>query len=132
VPAALRHMPLSQTPGVELDVEQFEPASTHLPLTQQPSPAQVLPSQQGSPGAPQVLHVPPEHPRSAPVQKLAAERLLDPWQQVCPSPPHVPQPPSASVEQVPVSVPPHVAPPATHFPPAQHPVPLHSLLPQHG
>jgi len=82
VPAALRQTPLSQTPRELDEVEQFEPAAMHVPLTQQPRPAQVLPSQQGSPCAPQVLQVPPEHPRSPPVQKLAAERLLEPWQQV--------------------------------------------------
>ena len=78
MPVALRQTPLSQTPRELPDVEQFEPAATQLPLTQQPSPAQVLPSQQGSPGAPQVLHVLPEQARFAPVQKLAAERLLEP------------------------------------------------------
>jgi hypothetical protein len=43
VPEALRHEPLSQTPELDDDVPQFEPAATHLPLTQQPSPAQTLP-----------------------------------------------------------------------------------------
>jgi hypothetical protein len=130
VAAALRQTPLSHTPFVLDDVEQFEPAATHVPLTQQPRPAQVLPSQHGSPGAPHVLHVPPAQPRSPPVQKLAAERLLCPWQQVCPSPPQVPQPPKALVEHVPVKVPPHAAPAATHLPPAQQPAPSHWLLPQ--
>jgi hypothetical protein len=59
-------------------VEQFEPAATQLPLTQQPSPSQVFPSQQGSPGAPHDLHVLPEQARPPPVQKLADERLLAP------------------------------------------------------
>jgi hypothetical protein len=117
---------------VEPDVEQFEPAATHEPLTQQPSPSQVLPSQHGSPGAPHDLQVLPEHERPPPVQKLAAERLLEPWQQDCPSPPQLPQPPNALDEHVPVSVPPQAAPGSTHFPPAQHDAPLHSWCPQHG
>jgi hypothetical protein len=75
-PAALRQTPLSHTPFVEPDVEQFEPAATHEPLTQQPRPSQVLPSQHGSPGAPHDLHVLPEHARPPPVQKLADERVL--------------------------------------------------------
>jgi len=41
-PEALRHEPLSHTPPLD-EVPQFEPAATHLPLTQQPSPAQTLP-----------------------------------------------------------------------------------------
>jgi hypothetical protein len=66
------------------------------------------------------------------VQKLADERLLEPWQHACPSPPQAPQPPYALDEHLPVSVPPHAAPASTHFPPAQHDAPLHSWCPQHG
>jgi hypothetical protein len=46
------------------------------------------------------------------------------------SPPHVPHPPGAVAPQLPVSVPPHIAPGATHLPPAQQPAPAHVLLPQ--
>lgn len=129
--AALRQTPLSQTPPELLEL-QFEPAATHLPLTQQPRPAQEFPSQQGSPGPPQVAQVLPEQPRPDPVQKLDADRLLVPAQQLCPSPPQLPQPPSAVSEQAPVRVPPHATPGATHLSPAQQPPPAHVLLPQHG
>lgn len=126
MPAELRQTPLSQTPRVVDDVEQFEPAATQLPLTQQPRPSHELPSQQGSPGAPHDLHVPPEHDSSLPVQKLADERLLEPAQQVCPSPPQAPHPPKALDEHVPLRAPPHAAPAATHLPPAQQAAPLQS------
>lgn len=128
--AALRQVPLSQTP--ELLEPQFEPAATHWPLTQHPSPAQTLPPQQGSPGPPQVAHLPPEQPRPDPVQKLDADRLLEPAQQLCPSPPQLPHPPSAVSEQLPLSVPPQAAPGATHFPPAQQAPPAQVLLSQQG
>jgi hypothetical protein len=127
----VRQVPLSHTPP-EVDVLQFEPAATHFPPTQQPSPAHVLPSQQPSPGAPQALHALPLHPRPAPVQKLAVDRELLPWQQLWPSPPHAPQPPSALAEQFPVSVPPQAAPGATHLSPAQHAPLAHALSPQHA
>ena len=131
VAAALRHAPLSHTP-YELEVLQFEPASTHFPLTQHPGPAQVLPSQHGSPAPPQLAHVPPEQERPAPVQKLDEDRPLGPVQQLCPSPPQLPHPPSAVSEQRPASVPPQAVPGPTHLLPAQHPPPLQVLLPQQG
>jgi hypothetical protein len=77
VPAALLQLPLSHTPLVLL-VPQFVPAATHLPLTQQPSPAQALSAQQASPGPPQVWHLPPEQPSPAPVQKFEFEPLDGP------------------------------------------------------
>jgi len=42
VPEALLQAPLSQTPTLD-DDPQFDPAATHFPLTQQPSPAHTLP-----------------------------------------------------------------------------------------
>lgn len=131
VAAALRHAPLSQTPP-DADPVQFEPAATHLLLTQQPRPAHVLPSQHGSPGPPHVAQLLPLQASPEPVQKLAAERLLAPAQQLWPSPPQLPQPPGAVAEHVPESVPPHAAPGATHLSPAQHALPPHTLFPQHG
>ena len=78
MPVALRQAPLSQMPVVLL-VPQFEPAATHLLLTQQPSPAHSFPGQHGSPGPPQVWHVDPEldpeHPSPPPVQKFEVEPL---------------------------------------------------------
>jgi hypothetical protein len=129
VPEALRQLPLSHTPLVLL-VPQLVPAATHLPLTQQPSPAHVLSAQHASPGPPHVWHFPPEHPRPEPVQKFELEPLDGPWQQLCPSPPHVPHPPGALAAQLPASVPPHAPPGATHLPPAQHAPAPHVLLPQ--
>jgi len=77
VPAALRQLPLSQMPLVLL-VPQFEPAATHLLLTQQPSPAHAFPAQHGSPGLPQVAHRLPEQPSPPLVQKFELEPLDGP------------------------------------------------------
>jgi hypothetical protein len=77
VPEALRQAPLSQMPFVLL-VPQFEPAATHLLLTQQPSPAHSFPGQHGSPGPPQIWHVDPEQPSPPPVQKFELEPLEGP------------------------------------------------------
>jgi hypothetical protein len=123
VPVALRQLPLSQMPLVLL-VPQFEPAATHLLLTQHPSPPHTFPAQHGSPGPPQVWHRELEHPSPPPVQKFELDPL-GPEQQVCPSPPHVPHPPGALAPQTPVKVPPHADPEATHLPPAQQPPPPH-------
>jgi hypothetical protein len=131
MPVALRQLPLSQTPPALL-VPQFEPAAMHLPLTQQPSPAHVFPAQQASPEPPHVWHFPPEQPSPPPVQKFELDPLDGPWQQVWPSPPQEPHPPGALAAQLPVSVPPHVVPAATHLPPAQQPPVEHVLFPQQG
>ena len=65
------------------------------------------------------------------MQKSGARLLDESSQHAWPSPPHVPQPPSAVVEQVP-SVPPQAAPGPTHLPLAQQPPPAHVLLAQQG
>ena len=63
----------------------------------------------------------------------SGERLLDESSQHdCPSPPQVPQPPSAVAEQVPVRVPPHAAPAMGHLPFEQHPPPEQVRFAQHG
>ncbi len=77
VPDALRQLPLSQMPLVLL-VPQFEPAATHLLLTQHPSPPHTFPAQHGSPGPPQVWHRELEHPSPPPVQKFELEPLDGP------------------------------------------------------
>ena len=77
MPEALRQAPLSQMPLVLL-VPQFEPAATHLLLTQQPSPAHAFPAQHGSPGPPQVAHRELEQPSPLPVQKFEVEPLDGP------------------------------------------------------
>lgn len=130
--SVVRQAPLSHTP-YELELElQFDPDATQRLLTQQPSPAQADPSQHGSPGAPHFLHVLEEHTRPAPVQKLL-ELPPEPVQQDCPSPPHVPHPPRAVEEHVPVSVePPQPEPAWTHLSPTQQPPAAHVLLPQQG
>jgi hypothetical protein len=77
LPEALRQLPLSQMPLVLL-VPQFEPAATHLLLTQQPSPAHAFPAQHGSPGPPHVAHLLPEQPSPPLVQKFELEPLDGP------------------------------------------------------
>jgi len=129
-PVALRHVPLSHTPAP--DDPQFEPASTHLPPAQHPRPAHTFPKQQGCPAVPHATHLPAEQARP-PAEQKSEPRVLDVSEQHdCPSPPQVPQPPSAVDEQVPGTIPPHAAPGATHLPPAQQPPPAQVLLPQHG
>lgn len=88
-----RHFPLSQTP---LEYAQVWPVAMHEPFEQQPAPSHVLPAQHGSPGAPQALHDPnvPLHARPDAVHS-------SPLQQLCPSPPQVPQPPGSLSEHVP-------------------------------
>ena len=56
----------------------WPPGATQVPLTQQPSPKQTLPSQHGAPGMPQTLHADELHAVPAPVQNVPLE--LEPQQ----------------------------------------------------
>jgi hypothetical protein len=116
-----------QTPParqVSLKVPQLPPTATQPPvlvelLVQQAGPTQMLPSQHGSPGAPQLLHV-----VVAPVEEqtwFGAVQSLplvvpDPPQQGWPDPPQVPQPPKEASEHFPVSGGAQAAPGAVQVP----------------
>ena len=108
------------------------PGATQVPLTQQPSPKQTLPSQHGAPGVPQTLQVAVDdvelHAVPEPVQKVTVE--LDP-QQLWPAPPQLPHPPYSVWEQVPASAP-QAAPAATQVLLTQHASAAQPRASQHG
>lgn len=105
------------------------PSETHFALKQQPPPAQVLPSQQGSPGPPQAAQMPV--PDAVVLQTVpAAQRSvpLVPAQQGSPGSPHDEQTPLLQARPVPQVVVPQQGcpkpPQSGHLPPEQTPPPL--------
>ena len=109
-----------------------EATQVRLLLSQQPPLAQVLPSQQGWPGPPQVAHFPPLQARPAAVQKRAPVVAF--WQQFWPDPPQL-FPPFVQEPLVHAPrVPPQVAAGAKQvvLPPQQEPIVEQPLPAQHG